>query len=453
MLPRNLKETAMLPRSIICLVCTVCANSAIASDWTQWSGNDRQGNWNESGILDRFPEGGLKPTWAVKIGSGYSGPVVANGRVFVTDYRPQPETQTLEALERLLCLDEESGDIIWQHEWQTHYRRQMHSYATGPRATPLVDNDLVYTLGATGRIHCTDALTGKVIWEHDALEAFDAQVPIFAMSASPIAWKGTVIFACGGADGLIRALDKTTGKEKWKSLPASYDLPYSAPEIFEISGTPQLVQWHKEKLSAMNPDDGTILWEVPFSAKSNMALGRPVWLPGDRLLVSGFYDGSMLVKAGTNSAEMLWKNGGSGERPKQTKSLHAVITTPIVKGDHFYGTCSYGELRGLQLSDGERVWENTELTRQGRWGSMFWVKNMDRYFVNNDLGELMIIRFSPDGPELIDRAKLIEPDTQCGYGPRRFGDALVNWVMPAYANKHVIIRNDHEIRRVSLAAN
>ena len=128
------------------------------------------------------------------------------------------------------------------------------------------------------------------------------------------------------------------------------------------------------------------------------------------------------------------------------------MTTPIVEGSHFYGTCSYGELRGLSLNDGERLWENKELTRQGRWGSMFWVKNGDRYFVNNDLGELLIVRFAPTGPELIDRAKLIEPDTHCGFGPRRFFDDVVNWVHPAYANRHVIIRNDSEIRRVSLAA-
>ena len=81
---------------------------------------------------------------------------------------------------------------------------------------------------------------------------------------------------------------------------------------------------------------------------------------------------------------------------------------------------------------------------------MFWVKNQDHYFVNNDLGELLIMKFSPKGPQVIDRAQLIEPTTHCGFGSRRFADALVNWVHPAYANRHVIIRNDAEIRRVSL---
>lgn len=423
----------------------------VAEDWTQWGGNDRLNHWDETGILDRFPRDGLEPVWKVEIGSGYSGPVVSDGRVFVMDYRPKPKTEVLEAIERILCLDENTGVELWSHEWETHYRRQLQSYATGPRATPLVANGRLFSIGATGRIHCMDVKSGNVIWERDALEDFGAEVPAFAVSAAPLAWKDTVIFSCGGRDGHLRALDQATGEEKWKAIPADYELPYSAPVIMKIAGRQQLIQWDQQNLSSLNPDTGDVYWQVPFYAKSNMAIARPV-LIGDRLLVSGFYDGSMLVKVSEEGAKMVWKNGGRGERPDQTDSLHAVITTPIAEGDYFYGTCSYGELRGLRLEDGSRIWERKDITRQGRWGSMFWVKNSDRYFVNNDLGELLIMQFSPDGPRVLDRTKLIEPDTNCGYGPRRFANALVNWVQPAYANKHVIIRNDSEIRRVSLAA-
>ncbi len=436
----------------IALMLLIVVARASAEDWTQWAGNDRDGSWNESGILETFPSEGLKPIWSVPIGSGYSGPVVSKGRVYVTDYRPKDGTELLEAVERVICLDETSGEILWTHEWETHYRRQMQSYATGPRSTPLVNDGRLYTLGATGMMHCFDADTGEVLWEYDALEEFGAEVPTFGVSAAPLAWKDLVIFVCGGSDGLLRAFDKVTGEEKWKALPAEYEMPYSSPVILSIAGRTQLIQWDQQQLSSLNPDTGEVLWQVPFNARSNMALARPV-LIGDRLLVSGFYDGSMLVKVGSDGAEQLWKNGGIGEQPNQTLSLHAVITTPIAAGDHFYGTCSYGELRGLRLSDGERVWEQKDITRQGRWGSMFWVKNGDRYFVNNDLGELLILQFSPDGARVIDRTELIEPDTHCGYGPRRFADALVNWVQPAYANRHVIIRNDSEIRRVSLEGN
>jgi outer membrane protein assembly factor BamB len=223
--------------AILNLLLLISAASASADDWTQWAGNDRQCTWNESGILKRFPVDGLAPTWSTPIGSGYSGPVVWQGRVFVTDYRPKPGTIILEAFERVLCLDEQSGKILWSHQWETHYRRQLQSYATGPRATPLVDGGRLYTMGATGRVHCFDAESGNVEWEYDALEEFGAEVPIYAMSASPVAWKETVIFVCGGRDGRLRALDKASGKEKWKALPANYDMPYSSPVILEIAGT------------------------------------------------------------------------------------------------------------------------------------------------------------------------------------------------------------------------
>lgn len=427
------------------------ATSLVADDWTQWSGNDRKGNWTEDGVLKKFPEGSLKPKWVVPIGSGYSGPVVAKGLVYVLDYVPKKETKILEAIERIQCLNENTGDVVWDHKWETHYRRQMQSYATGPRACPLVDDGRVFLIGATGRILCLDATSGSVQWQYDALEDFGAQVPIFGFSAGPIVWKQSVIFACGGKKGMLIAFDKASGQQLWQSLPATHDLPYSSAELFEINGKTQLVQWSKEALTGMTPDTGDVLWRVPFSVKSNMAIGRPVQI-GNQLLVSGFYDGSMLVDLAGGEAKIVWKNGGKGERPNQTASLHAVITTPVVEGDHFYGTCSYGELRGLTLSDGERVWENNELTRQGRWGSMFCVKNEDRYFVNNDLGDLMIMQFTPEGPNVIDRTHIIDPDTECGYGPRKFENDLVNWVHPAYANRHIIIRNDHEIRRISLAA-
>ena len=90
------------------------------------------------------------------------------------------------------------------------------------------------------------------------------------------------------------------------------------------------------------------------------------------------------------------------------------------------------------------------MTRQGRWGTAFLVKNGDRYFVNNDGGDLIIARFSREGYMEIDRTKLIEPTSSAGFGPRRMFDAQVNWSHPAYANGHIVARNDNEIVRASL---
>lgn len=423
--------------------------ASCADDWPAWSGANGLDEWTEDGILDKFPEGGLKPTWSVPIGSGYSGPVVSSGNIYVSDYVPKPDSRIMEATERLVCLDEATGTEKWATTWETHYRRQMASYATGPRATPLVTDGRVFVLGATGRMVAIDAKSGDIIWQHDALKDFGGQVPTWAYSASPVAWKDSVIFTCGGSEGMLLCFDQATGKLKWRGLPMDHEASYSSPAIMTLAGRTQLVQWSMQQLGGFDLETGEQLWAVPFTCQSNMGIGRPVQI-GNRLLVSCFYNGSMLIEVEGDSAKVIWKKSGTGERKGKTAGLHAVITTPIVEGNYFYGTGSYGELRGLKLEDSERIWEDNTLTRQGRWGSMFWVKNADRYFVNNDLGELLIMTFTPEGPKLTDRAQLIEPDTHCGFGPRRMADAMVNWVHPAYANGHVIIRNDSEIRRVSL---
>ena len=105
----------------------------------------------------------------------------------------------------------------------------------------------------------------------------------------------------------------------------------------------------------------------------------------------------------------------------------------------------------LDLLSGERLWTSDQMTVQARWGAAFMVKNGDRFFVNNDAGFLMIAQFTPEGYVEIDRTRLIEPTTSVGYGARRSFDRAVNWSHPAYANRHIIARNDHEIVRASLA--
>lgn len=428
-------------------------SSALADDWTQWRGKDRLAVWHETGIMERFPGQGLRPVWKVEIGSGYSGPVVSNGKIVTLDYFRKPETEIAEALERLICLDEKTGQLLWEDQWETHYRDVMGSYRTGPRATPTIDSGRVYSLGAVGHIRCNDLDTGELIWSRDCREEYVLLVPTFGTSIAPIVDGNLVICAPGGRDtDQLRAYNKLTGEEVWSACPATYELGYAQFAIYEHAGVRQLIYWDPKFLRGLNPQTGEVYWQVPMVCKSAMCIATPV-KSRSKLLVSSFYDGSMLVALDDSqpAAEMVWHVKGTGERPHQTFGLHSVITTPIIQGDFFYGTCSYGEFRGLRLKDSERVWENKELTRQGRWGSAFLVSHGDKYFMTNDVGELLMVRFSPDGPDVIDRTQLIEPDTESGYGVRRFANSIVNWCHPAYANKHIIIRNDHSIMRVSLA--
>ena len=138
------------PRLAACAVTLIIVGAALhAEDWPEWRGTGRVGAWNETGIVDKFPAAGLTATWRTPINSGYSGPSVAEGRVFVTDARP---TTANRAIERAIALDEQTGRILWTQEWPADYTGMQLVYAIGPRATPTVDDDRVYVL-EIGRAH------------------------------------------------------------------------------------------------------------------------------------------------------------------------------------------------------------------------------------------------------------------------------------------------------------
>ena len=228
---------------------------------------------------------------------------------------------------------------------------------------------------------------------------------------------------------------------------------YGQPVIYEAGGVRQLIVWHAAALVSLDPRTGDIYWEEPWEAMAGMSVTTPV-RSDDYLLVSQFYGGSLMMRfnADRPTATRLWRGGSRSEMPDQTDGLHSLITTPLIIGDYVYGVGSYGELRGLDAKTGERLWMSAEMTAQERWGAAFMVQQGDRYFVNNDDGYLIIAQFTPEGYLEQSRTKLIEATSRAGFGPRKFFDRAVNWTHPAYANRHIIQRNDEEIIRVSLAA-
>ena len=176
-----------------------------------------------------------------------------------------------------------------------------------------------------------------------------------------------------------------------------------------------------------------------------MTLATPV-LSGSRLLVSSFYNGSMLLELLGRRSAVTWK--GKSDSEIDTDGLHAVVNTPVIDGDYIYGICSYGQFRCLKLKTGERVWETLDVTKEkARWASGFIVRHGDRYFINNDRGELIIAKLSPKGYQEISRTEAHQADLKSRKPARA---RSVNWSHPAYANRHIITRNDEEIISVSL---
>ncbi len=423
------------------LLAFLLAPPVVAEDWPEWRGKGRLGVWTEDGILETFPAQGLTPAWRIPLNAGFAGPAVAAGRVFVTDFK---KSVGLKGTERALALDEKSGKILWTREWPADYRGI--SYAYGPRATPTVDGDRVYFVGGAGVLLCLNPATGAVIWQKDYVKDYQTDIPGWGITSAPVIYGRLAIAIVGGKpDAKVVAFDKLTGKEIWRSLESTSEQGYAQPVILEAGGVRQLIIWHPKAVASLNPEDGSVYWEHEFNIHMGMTLATPV-LSGSQLLVSSFYNGSMLLEVLGRRSAVTWR--GKSQSEIDTDGLHAVVNTPVIDGDYIYGICSYGQFRCLRLKTGERVWETLDVTKEkARWASGFIVRHGDRYLINNDRGELIIAKLSPKGYQEISRTDLIKPTSNPG---NRRALGAVNWTHPAYVNRHIITRNDEEIISVSL---
>jgi outer membrane protein assembly factor BamB len=425
--------------------------SVRADDWPQWLGPQRDGVWRESGILKEFPSGGPKMRWRTEIGAGYAGPAVAGGKVYVIDRIVAPKASApadpfqrgkIPGVERVLCLNEADGKVLWKHEYDCPYDM---SYPAGPRATPLVEEDRVYTLGAEGHLFCFQRDSGKVLWSRHFKKDFDAPTPVWGFAGHPLIEGNKLFCLVGGQGSVAVAFDKLTGKEIWRALSAK-EPGYCPPTMIEAGGWRQLVIWHPESINALDPENGKVFWRVPMDVRSGLSIPTPRQ-NGDLLFITSFYNGPIMLRLAQDkpAATVSWRGKSNSER--NTDGLHSIMATPFFEGDHIYGVCSYGQLRCLKAANGERVWETFEATTGGkevRWANAFLVKHGDRFFLPNEKGDLIIARLTPEGYKEISRTHLLEPtNTAAGRD--------VVWSHPAFANRCIYTRNDKELVCVSLA--
>ena len=360
----------MRTQLIVFILVLLTSPIALADDWPQWLGPKRDGVWRETGIVESFPKDGPKKNWSTPLGMGYAGPAVAGGKVFVTDRQLAAGAKNpdgpfdrpkVNGNERVLCLDEKTGKKLWEHEYPAEYAI---SYAGGPRCTPTVDGDRVYTLGAMGHLFCLNVADGKPIWSKDFIKDYESYLPVWGFAAHPLIDGDKLICLVGGSNNrLVVAFDKKNGKELWSAESCGGDFGYCPPMIYEFGGKRQLIIWHSRGVLGLEPDSGKRIWRVDFDAKAALTAPTPRKVGTDRLFITSFYNGSMLLKVGADKAEVVWKSKAKGEMPTQTSDLSSIIPTPVIDGDHVYGVCSYGQLRCIEVDTGKRVWETMNATR------------------------------------------------------------------------------------------
>lgn len=432
----------LLLRVVIGLLVLTCEMNLFAAvvwadDWTQWRGNNRDGNWNETGVVNELTAENLKTVWRQPIGSGYSGPTVADGRVYVMDRQEKPEQA-----ESIWCFDAKTGQRLWQHQYPVTYTI---SYTAGPRASVTIDGGLAFAVGAMGDLNCLNVADGSVAWKKNLNLEFriseTKRMPIWGITPSPLIFGELLILQISGADGAaVVGLDKTTGREVWRALNDAGQ--YSSPVLTKQAGKDVVICWTGEAIAGLDPTTGQVFWRHPFPpAQMPIGVATPI-IKDDQIFVTSFYDGSLMLKM--NQQEMsvseVWSAKGPNERT--TQALHSIISTPIWIGDHIYGVDSYGELRCLQASDGARVWESLTAVKKNRWGTIHFVSHSDDVWMFNEQGEIIIGQLTPQALVEKSRVKVIDPTTVQLPDRKRGG---VCWSHPAFANRCIFVRNDREI--------
>jgi outer membrane protein assembly factor BamB len=417
--------------AVVLIVRTLLLLALRAEDWPQWRGPNRAGVWEEGGLLQKFPAGGLEVRWKMPVGWGWASPVVAKGRVYLADAEvkpPQPK-------ERLHCFDEATGKVLWTHTCDAAYPDWAFDPAqeSGPVATPVVHEGKVYTVGRLGQVFCLDAVTGVVIWQKDLGKEYSV---VWAPGTpSPLIEGDLLILFTGAKRGAsVIAFNRDTGKEVWKALDEG--LTFSSPIVITSGGKRQLIVWTQESVTALDPAEGTVWWRERLITGSDYAVSTPVFYK-DRLLVGGMMFQMNPDKPG---ATVLWPDTKARER-----RIFSHTSTALLQGNLVFSAKSSGELICVEADTGRQVWETAKITDLKNGAAIHLTPNGDSVLLFTDRGELIRAHLTAKGCEEISRTALLTPTFP-------FGGRNVTWSPPAFANGHIFVRNGKELICASLAA-
>ncbi len=370
-------------------------------------------------------------------------------RVRATDKNGKPTRPTragIPGTERTLCLRLDNGELVWKDEYPCPYTV---SYPSGPRATPLISQGRVYTLGAMGHLRCLDAKTGKRIWAKELMKDYGLDLPpVGGFAAHPLLDGDRLYCLVGGDGSAVVAVHKDNGKELWRALKTE-EIGYSPPMIFRAGRKRQLMIWLSESINSLDPETGHVYWSLPYPAS-----GRPKRLAvniatvrraDDLLFLSTYYHGPMMLKLSADkpAATVLWAtkkaNGDprDGEASLSATSIYTLMSTPVIKGGHVYGVSANGELTCLKASDGKKLWQTYAATngKETDCGTAFLIPVADRpdskrFLIFNDQGDLILASLTPTGYHEIDRAHVLEPS-------QKARGRMVVWSHPACAQRCV----------------
>jgi outer membrane protein assembly factor BamB len=318
-------------------VLAVSAVCALAQDWPQWRGANRDAKASGFTAPKTWPKE-LTQKWKVSVGLGDATPALVGDKLYIFARQGDDEV--------IRCLDAANGKELWQEKYAAQAVSGPAAQHSGPRSSPSVADGKVVTLGVSGILTCVDAAKGKTVWHKDD---FSGAWPRFYTASSPIITGGLCIAQLGGeSSGGIVAYDLATGDQKWKWT--GDGTAYASPVILTIDGTKMVVTLTAKKIVGIRVTDGKLLWEVPFPVQGRAYNAATPIVDGATVIYAGSGRGTKAVKiektADGFAAKELWSNPDNAVQ----------FNSPVLKGGQIYGLSQNGVIFCLDAKDGKTLW-------------------------------------------------------------------------------------------------
>jgi len=318
-------------------------SSACAGDWPQILGPHRNGHAENEKLLDQWPQRGPKEVWKKDLGTGYAGPAVADGVVYL--FHRESSSELLEAVEL------KTGKKIWTCDMPASYQASINP-DDGPRCVPVVTKDAVIVYGAAGILRSVERQTGKIRWEVDLARNFSAPDGYFGAGSTPIVFDKSVLVNVGGRNGAgIVAVNLEDGQFQWKAVDDAAS--YSSPVMTTIADRPYAVFVTRLQTVVIDPFTGNVLYGFPFGARGPTVNAATPVVTGNKLFVTASYRvGAKLVELDKTQFKPIWENDDT---------LSSQYNTPVRVGDYLYGIhgredLGSPELRCIELATGRVMW-------------------------------------------------------------------------------------------------
>ena len=317
----------------------VLAGAAAAADWPQWRGLRRDGRTAETGLLRQWPAAGPELLWRVDgLGEGYSSFSIANGKLFTQSQKKGQQW--------VMALDASTGKTIWEIAAGEHFPQDR---GPGPRGTPTVDGDTLFSLSADGTLLSLAATTGKKNWGSNILRDFNGSQIKWGLSESPLVDGERLIVTPGGKEKSVVALDKKTGKTLWGG--GDDQAGYSSAIAFDFGGQRHVVTFTSAGAIGLNAANGRVMWKYAKVSNRTANVATPIYHDGHVFLSSDYGTGCALLK--------LTKDGDriNATEVYFNRDMRNHYGSSVLLDKHLYGFSS-GILTAMEFMTGEVVWKD-----------------------------------------------------------------------------------------------